>query len=80
MSAKLINQTGILNMQYQIKIQSKPNHVSVNLHGKLAGAEESIYLDSVTGTGKKPLYEAMLKAEIKWGIDLVKYSPEILNK
>ncbi len=79
MSAKLINQTGIFNFQYELKITAKPNHTTVNLHVFLPGDKLSTYLDSVTGTGKSPLFDAMLRAEYKWGKEFVKYTPEILK-
>lgn len=83
MSASLINQSGILNLQYQVYIETKGSYVSVSLYGQLPGAEEAIYLDSVTGgfleSTSSGIMEAMLKAENKWGLDLIKLQPDNLK-
>ncbi len=83
MSHKLINQSGIINLPYQVIIESEPTFVSLSIYVTLPDAPPT-FLDIVTAfidvNTSNAILEVYLKAEEKWGIDFIKYQPEILTQ
>lgn len=81
MSANLINQSGIINLAYQVSIKTKGDFVAVYLDVKLPGSNEFLCAGVITANAVRTdgILEAMLRAEEKWGIDLVKFTPDNLK-
>ena len=79
----LINQKGKIELDYQILIESQENYISVILEAIIPGNEGRTFLDSVSVINPQStsngILEAFLKAENKWGLDLVKLQPDNLK-
>ena len=82
MSHKLINQTGIINLPYVLSIVSTPKFISLSIYVKLPDGPTTL-LDviavAIENTSCSAIMEVYLTAEDKWGIDFIKYQPEILK-
>ena len=81
MGANLTNQSGTINLPYQISIKTKGDHVAVYLDVKLPGSDEFLCAGVITAGAVRTdgILEAMLRAEEKWGLDLIKYIPDNLK-